>query len=74
MGLLPGKGKSCFGSRHGTAGRQPTDVPDGRGNVGMVYALIRADMNSDAFNCSVCGGLMSRVKVLPSKLAGLMRY
>ncbi len=31
-------------------------------------------MSSDSKKCPVCGGTMSRVKVLPSKLGHLTRY
>jgi len=31
-------------------------------------------MNGDALKCPVCGGTMNRVKVLPGKLARLVRF
>ena len=31
-------------------------------------------MSADSQKCSVCGGVMRRVKVLPNSLANLVRY
>jgi transposase-like protein len=31
-------------------------------------------MNSETLKCPVCGATMSRVKVLPAKFAGLVRF
>ena len=31
-------------------------------------------MNSDSLKCPVCGAAMTRVKVLPAKCAGLVRF
>ena len=40
---------------------------------GMVNAVFDT-MNSDSVKCPVCGGIMNRVKALPTKLARLVRY
>jgi hypothetical protein len=40
----------------------------------MICALQFALMNANVFLCPVCGGPMTRVKVLPNKLSGLVRY
>lgn len=31
-------------------------------------------MSADSLKCSICGGVMRRVKVLPNSLASLVRY
>ncbi len=43
-------------------------------STGIASALKPESMISETFKCSVCGGAMHRVKVLPCKLGRLTRY
>jgi len=46
----------------------------GQNTAGIPSAYVNSAMSADSQKCSVCGGEMRRVKVLPSNAAKLVRY